>query len=33
MTLRAQPEAMHASTLKDAPTEGASFDADTEQLV
>jgi peroxiredoxin len=33
MTLQAQLDAMHLGILKDAPTEGAAFDADTEQLV
>ena len=33
MTLQAQLDAMHLGILKDAPNEGAAFDADTEQLV
>jgi peroxiredoxin len=33
MTLQAQLEAVHTGILKDAPSEGAAFDADTEQLV
>jgi peroxiredoxin len=33
MLLQAQLDAMHLGILKDAPSEGAAFDADTEQLV
>ena len=32
MTLQAQLDAMHLGILKDAPNEGAAFDAATEQL-
>jgi hypothetical protein len=33
MLLQAQLDAMHLGILKDAPSEGAAFDTDTEQLV